>query len=228
MGVWPVDFYSAPSLQHQDLQKSCSCQWCWVLGCSQLLFLGSAAWLSWSRNCKKNKCHGGKLLPSSAAAWLSDPIFWGVAVDPPMLVCGSVCTGLLVLLCTPWPDLCLVLCLVLCSCCIYLCLCVNSRVKDFFVVVVQLYTELYGIIKNCRFQCLPISYDRDELTEGLSNWEPLLCPCLSERREGGQYRMSHRLDELFWQGLTLMYSDVSRHSWMKCNGLKFCDDLCLN
>ena len=40
--------------------------------------------------------------------------------------------------------------------------------------------------------------------------------------------MSHRLDELFWQGLTLMYLDVSRRSRMKFNGLKFCDDLCLN
>lgn len=40
--------------------------------------------------------------------------------------------------------------------------------------------------------------------------------------------MTHGLDELFWQGLTLMYSAVSRHSWMKRDGLKFCDDLCLN
>lgn len=62
--------------------------------------------------------------------------------------------------------------------------------------------------------------------QGWSSSEPLLRIC--ERGEGGHCRMTQSLDELFWQGLTLMYSGLPRHSWMKWNGLEFCDDLCLN
>lgn len=61
-------------------------------------------------------------------------------------------------------------------------LCVNSGMKDFFVVV-QVYAEPHGIIKNYRFQCLPISYDRDELTEGLVQLRTSPLP-VSERAKG--------------------------------------------
>lgn len=54
--------------------------------------------------------------------------------------------------------------------------------KDFFVVV-QVYAEPHGIIKNCRFQCLPIPYDRDELTEGLVQLRTSPLP-VSERAKG--------------------------------------------
>lgn len=170
---------------------------------------------------------GGSCCPPALQPGCQTRYFQSVTVDPPILVCGSVCTSLLVVLCTPWSDLGLVLCLVLRSCWIYLCLHVNSGVKDFFFLFSSTQNPV-ELLRTAGFGASPSHMTGMSWQKDLSSWEPLLCPCLSEQREGGHYRMSHRLDELFWQGLTLVYSDVSRHSWMKCNGLKFCDDLCLN
>lgn len=74
-------------------------------------------------------------------------------LDPAVLLRGSVCPGSLAL--RPprvWR-------------CVWLrdlveFISVNSGVKDFLV---RVYTEPSGTLKNCRFQWLPISRDRDEL-----------------------------------------------------------------
>lgn len=130
-------------------------------------------------------------------------IFWVVTVDPPMLVCGSVCSSLFFLLCAPWSDLCLLL--------------LNLG------LLMRLFRseESHRITENCKYQCLTtgMSWKKD-----FSGWEPLLCLCLSTGKEG--YRVTEWMN--CSGSLTRVYSDVSRQNWMKGNVLKFSDDLCLN
>lgn len=146
-----------------------------MLGCSQLLFLGSAAWLPWFRSHKKNKHHGRKLLPSSAAAWLSDPGF---------LKCCTRSTGsgmwvfaLARSALQAFEQTCAWCCALVEFICTYV------LIQGWRNSFVQLYTEPLGLLRPAGFNASP-SLVAGMSWQDLSSWEPLLCLCLSEQREG--------------------------------------------